>query len=55
MRRVRCWKSLGYVISMIYEKYRTTYELDGVLVTLDEMPCGDFARSKAQTRRASWR
>jgi adenylate cyclase class 2 len=27
---------------MIYEKYRTVYELDGVLVTLDEIPYGNF-------------
>jgi adenylate cyclase class 2 len=36
-------EALGYTVSMMYEKYRTTYELDGVLVTLDEMPYGDFA------------
>ena len=35
-------EALGYRVSMMYEKYRTTYELDGVLVTLDEMPYGDF-------------
>lgn len=36
-------EALGYQVSVIYEKYRTTYELDGVQVTLDEMPYGDFA------------
>lgn len=35
-------EALGYVVSMMYEKYRTTYELDGVHITLDEMPYGDF-------------
>jgi adenylate cyclase class 2 len=25
-----------------YEKYRTTYELEGVEVTLDELPYGNF-------------
>ena len=33
---------LGYHAYMIYEKYRTTYELDGAEVTLDEMPYGNF-------------
>ncbi len=36
-------EALGYQVSVMYEKYRTTYELDGVLVTLDEMPFGNFA------------
>ena len=27
----------------MYEKYRTTYALDDVLVVLDEMPFGNFA------------
>jgi adenylate cyclase class 2 len=33
---------LGYQVSMMYEKYRTEYKLDGVHITLDEMPYGDF-------------
>jgi adenylate cyclase class 2 len=36
-------EALGYQVSMIYEKYRTVYRLSGALVTLDEMPFGDFA------------
>jgi adenylate cyclase class 2 len=36
-------EALGYQVSMIYEKYRTVYELGGTLVTLDEMPFGNFA------------
>ncbi len=35
-------EALGYIVSMLYEKYRTTYELDGVHITLDEMPYGTF-------------
>lgn len=35
--------ALGYEVSLMYEKYRTTYMLDGVLVTLDQMPYGNFA------------
>ncbi|HEX9615799.1 MAG TPA: class IV adenylate cyclase [Anaerolineales bacterium] len=37
------FEALGYQVSVIYEKYRATYELDGVLVTLDQLPFGDFA------------
>jgi len=33
---------LGFFVAMIYEKYRQVYDLDGVSVTLDEMPYGDF-------------
>lgn len=33
---------LGYQVSLMYEKYRTTYSLEGVQVTLDEMPYGNF-------------
>jgi adenylate cyclase class 2 len=36
-------EALGYQVSLMYEKYRATYKLDGVLVTLDEMPYGTFA------------
>jgi adenylate cyclase class 2 len=36
-------EALGYQVSLMYEKYRTTYDLDRVHVTLDEMPYGDFA------------
>ena len=35
-------ESLGYQISLMYEKFRTTYMLDGLQVTLDEMPYGNF-------------
>ncbi len=34
--------ALGYQISVIYEKYRTTYDLLTAHVTLDQMPYGDF-------------
>ncbi len=33
---------LGYTPYLIYEKYRTTYEIDGAEVVLDEMPYGNF-------------
>jgi adenylate cyclase class 2 len=34
--------ALGYQISLMYEKFRTTYVLDGLQITLDEMPYGNF-------------
>ena len=36
-------EALGYQVSMAYEKYRTTYDLEDVYVTLDELPYGNFA------------
>ena len=34
--------ALGYVVSVMYEKYRTSYELHGCEITLDELPYGTF-------------
>jgi len=36
-------EALGYQVSMIYEKYRTVYQINDTSVTLDEMPFGNFA------------
>jgi adenylate cyclase class 2 len=36
-------EALGYSVMLIYEKQRATYILGNVLVTLDEMPYGNFA------------
>ena len=36
-------EALGYQVSIRYDKYRTTYDLMGVEVVVDEMPFGDFA------------
>jgi adenylate cyclase, class 2 len=38
----RFLEALGFTVNVIYEKYRTTYRLGEVLVTLDEMPYGSF-------------
>ena len=35
-------RRLGYRVGLIYEKYRTTYELEGAEVVLDELPYGNF-------------
>ena len=43
-------EALGYQVSMIYEKYRTVYELSGTLITIDEMPFGDFAEIEGKDR-----
>lgn len=34
--------ALGYEVSVLYEKYRTTYHLANVEIVVDEMPYGDF-------------
>jgi adenylate cyclase class 2 len=35
-------EALGFRSKFVYEKYRTTYALEGLKVTLDEMPYGSF-------------
>lgn len=39
---------LGYFPHMIYEKYRTTYTLEGAEVVLDEMPYGHFVEIEGE-------
>ena len=41
-------EKLGYKPFMTYEKYRTTYELAGAEVTLDEMPFGNFVEIEGE-------
>jgi adenylate cyclase, class 2 len=36
------FEALGYTVVLMYEKYRTTYQMGQVEVDLDEMPMGDF-------------
>lgn len=43
---------LGYHPVMIYEKYRTTYLIDGVEVVLDEMPYGNFVELEGESVEA---
>lgn len=57
-------EALGYEVSVMYEKYRTTYALSDLIVTLDEMPFGSFAeiegpdaasiRAAASALRLDW-
>jgi len=35
-------EALGFRSKFIYEKYRTTYDHNGLKITLDEMPYGEF-------------
>jgi adenylate cyclase class 2 len=35
-------EALGYGVAMIYEKFRTGYELPGLHIALDELPYGKF-------------
>ena len=35
-------QGLGYTVALVYEKYRTTYALEGAEVVLDELPFGNF-------------
>ncbi|HEY3343740.1 MAG TPA: class IV adenylate cyclase [Anaerolineaceae bacterium] len=51
----RLLEALDYQVNVIYEKYRTTYDLEGVKITLDEMPYGNFCEIEGpdpQTIRA---
>jgi adenylate cyclase class 2 len=36
------FEALGYTVVLMYEKFRTTYQLGEMEVALDEMPIGDF-------------
>ncbi|MFZ5912555.1 MAG: class IV adenylate cyclase [Chloroflexota bacterium] len=38
----RILRALGYVVTATYEKFRATYEWEGLHVMLDELPYGDF-------------
>lgn len=38
----RFLEALGFGVSMIYEKYRREYHLEGLHIALDELPYGDF-------------
>jgi adenylate cyclase, class 2 len=42
-------EALGYQIVLIYEKFRSTYELNGVDISIDEMPYGNFVEIEGPT------
>lgn len=41
-------EALGYHAVIIYEKFRSVYELDDVFVMLDELPYGNFVEIEAE-------
>jgi adenylate cyclase, class 2 len=45
----RFLEALGYQKLVYYEKYRTTYEVDGTLIMLDELPYGNFVEIEGET------
>jgi adenylate cyclase class 2 len=38
----RLLEALGYLVAMVYEKYRTVYDFSGLHIALDELPYGRF-------------
>ena len=42
-------ESLGYKVTAVYEKYRAIYKLGTALITLDELPFGNFVEIEAET------
>jgi len=38
----RLFEALGYQVVVMYEKYRAVYKMGDVIVTLDELPFGNF-------------
>jgi len=44
----RILEALGYQVMVIYEKYRTTWELMGTEVVLDELPIGVFCEIEGE-------
>ncbi|MEX2144572.1 MAG: class IV adenylate cyclase [Anaerolineales bacterium] len=45
-------EALGFRSKFVYEKYRTTYALEGLKITLDEMPYGDFVEVEGKQAEA---
>ncbi len=39
---LKLFEALGYQVHLMYEKYRSTYQMGVVEVALDEMPTGEF-------------
>jgi adenylate cyclase, class 2 len=46
----RILESLGYDVYFIYEKYRTTYEINSAHVMLDETPLGTFVEIEGNSK-----
>ncbi len=46
----RLLRRLGFHVALIYEKYRTTYELHDAEIVLDELPFGNFTEIEGDAR-----
>jgi len=44
-------EALGFIPVVFYEKFRTTYEMDGVHIMLDELPYGTFVEIEGEDIR----
>ena len=42
-------ESLGYRVSAVYEKYRAMYDFESAIVTLDELPYGNFVEIEGES------
>jgi adenylate cyclase class 2 len=45
------FEALGYQVILLYEKYRTVYELNGADISCDELPYGDFVEIEGDDAR----
>jgi adenylate cyclase class 2 len=45
-------EALGYRVVVFYEKFRATYDLNGVHIMLDELPYGDFIEIEGDNAEA---
>lgn len=40
-------ESLGFIVQLVYEKYRTDYRYQSAIISVDELPYGDFIEIEA--------
>ncbi len=41
-------RRLGFQVALVYEKYRTTYAMEGAEIVLDELPFGNFTEIEGE-------
>jgi adenylate cyclase class 2 len=51
-RAIALFKGLGYVVVLVYEKYRQVFQLDDVEIMLDEVPFGTFVEIEGPDQTA---
>ncbi len=44
-------EALDFHVSTVYEKYRTTYMVNGAEVVIDELPCGNFCEIEGRDEK----